>query len=110
MKYTIEKGVDVDCKKVETPALCVAAKKGNDKMIEFLISFGADVNAKDKRNGWNAIHFVAVNTVPLQILKLLVSRGCDFNVFDNRKKNALKLAREGNNLQIGEYLSELEIK
>jgi ankyrin repeat protein len=42
-----------------TTPLCAAALWGNDSMVNFLLTKGANVNAKNEGTGWTALHAAA---------------------------------------------------
>jgi ankyrin repeat protein len=79
VKYFLEEGkVDVDCNEFGFSPILGASGKGNNKMIEYLLSSGANINANHKYNGLNALHNAAFKG-NFETVKLLVSLGCDFN-------------------------------
>lgn len=57
--------------------LHVAAMKGQDRTAELILSYGADVNSRDKY-GQTPLHY-AVQTDHLNMVELLISHGADVN-------------------------------
>jgi ankyrin repeat protein len=105
----IEEGkVDPDCKKIGIPAICSASKGGNNKMIEYLLSVGANINAKNM-NGQNAIHLAAY-FVKLETMKLLVSLGCDFNAKNGDGKTPLQVVQKYGKMESVAFLKQVEQK
>jgi ankyrin repeat protein len=119
VRYLIEEGkVDVDCKESGFPPICDAAWEGNIEMIEYLVSVGANINAKAddinaKHNGnvnnRNALHSAAC-TSQLKTVKLLVSFGCDFKAKGNDGKTPLQLIQGKGNRTVVEFLTQVEHK
>jgi ankyrin repeat protein len=108
-RYLIEEcKVDRNCKEYGIPAVCSAAWEGSCKMIEYLLSVGANINAKDKLNQ-NALHCAACNG-HLETVKLLVSLGCDFKAMDSTRKNPLQVAQQYGAKKIVEYLTQVQQK
>ncbi len=60
-------------------------------MIEALIKFGADVNAKNSK-GATAFIFAAGFNSDLDVVKTLISAGSDINAENNRGETALMVA------------------
>jgi ankyrin repeat protein len=59
-RYLIEEGkVDVDCKEGGLPPICNAARLSCIDVIEYFLSVGANVNARQRSSGWNALHSAA---------------------------------------------------
>jgi ankyrin repeat protein len=109
MRYLIEEGkVDPDCKEFGFPPICGASSEGYNKMIEYLVSIGANINAKDKYDQ-NALHH-AVIYGQLRTMQLLISLGANFNVKNYDAKTPLQLAQEENKKEIVEFLKEVEQK
>jgi ankyrin repeat protein len=109
VRYLIEEEkVDVDCKEHGFPAICGAAEYRNCKMIEYLISVGANVNAKEKYIKWNALHYAAA-FAGMETVKVLISLGCDFKAKDNSGTTPLHLAqkRKEQKDQIVDFLKQV---
>jgi hypothetical protein len=105
VKYLLEEGkVDADCKDFGTPPLFPAAETGNTKLIEYLLSVRANINMKREGTNWNALHY-AVHYGEFKAVKLLVSKGCDFNAKDKKGKTPLLLAEEKQKQQIVAFLT-----
>jgi ankyrin repeat protein len=112
VKYLVEeRKVDVNCKEYGIPAICSASASGNNKVIEYLLSVGANINARNT-NGDNALHKAASSrkneriesltygqqpmgeNIIVETVKLLVSRGCDFNAKNNSGQTPLEVAQK----------------
>jgi ankyrin repeat protein len=114
VRYLIEEGVDPNCKEYGCPAICSAAKneKRMNKMIEYLISVGADINGRNLNPGtidWNALHSAAYYG-QFESVKLLVSLGCDFKAKENTGKTPLQFAQLYERKDIVEFLKQIEQK
>jgi ankyrin repeat protein len=78
VQLLIEKGADVNAmtKRNETP-LANAATSGNAESVKLLLDRGAKVNAQDHR-GYSALMYAAASeTMPSEIIKLLLAAGAD---------------------------------
>jgi len=105
VRYLIEEGhVDVDCKVVKYPAICGAVEGGNTEVIQYLIAIGANINTKNKVNGWSGLHYAAYYGT-VEMVKMFVSFGADFRAKTATGKTALERAKERKNDAIVEYLS-----
>ncbi|MGV6832606.1 MAG: ankyrin repeat domain-containing protein [bacterium] len=60
--------------------LIIAASKGNEAVLKFLIEKGADINFQDK-NGYCALHFAAQNKES-RITEILLKNGANLNLKD----------------------------
>ena len=78
--YLILIGVEVDAKNV---ALFEATAKGDVKMIDWLVTHGADVNAKNK-DGRTAMH-IAVDREKSESIKWLKENGADIDAKDTKE-------------------------
>ena len=114
--YFIEKkGYDVNMPRQKGRSetmLHVAAKYFNLEMIEYLITQGADVNAKDNTNQ-TPLHYAvqtslcyayAVRASDFEALKFLIAQGADVNAKDNTKQTPLHYATRTSNLKTIEFL------
>jgi ankyrin repeat protein len=79
-----------------------AALKGHLKMAEFLLSKGADVNAKTKK-GATALHHAAYQG-HLEMVQYLVSRGADVNVRDQGGDSPLTWAEMAGHDDVAAFL------
>ena len=75
-----------------TTPLMRAAKRNNADVVNFLISKGADVNAKNKK-GWTALLFAASHNTS-DVVKLLLDNGADINAKNKDGNNAIICALE----------------
>ena len=75
-----------------TTPLMRAAKRNNADVVNFLISKGADVNAKNKK-GWTALLFAASQNTS-DVVKLLLDNGADINAKNKDGNNAIICALE----------------
>jgi ankyrin repeat protein len=109
VKHMIEEGkVDVDCKEDGASPITGAATVGNNKIIEYLLSVGANINAKISED-WNPLHVAACYS-QFDTVKLLVSLGCDFNAKDKQGKTPLKWAQQALQDEIAEFLTQVQQK
>ena len=75
--------------------LMAAARGKNKEAVERLIKEGADVNAKDKDNGYTVLLYVA-ESGNLDMVKHLVKNGADVNA-KGSKRNETPLHRAARN-------------
>lgn len=77
-----------------TEELLRAARDKNTtpRMIQNLIKFGADVNAKDNRSFTALMYASALNT-DTEVVKALINAGADINAKDNDGKTVLDYAQ-----------------
>ena len=87
----------------KTP-LMAACRQGNVQMSRFLISLGADVNAKDNFF-WTPLHF-ACNSGQLPIVQMLVDAGASINAQTMHKATPLMRAVETSRIEVVEFLLE----
>ena len=81
VQYIIGKQSDcIDAKggRGKTPLHCACSFANNLPVVEYLISKGANVDAKDN-DSWTPLHFAANNHRP-EIVKYLVSKGANKNI------------------------------
>ncbi|MCR4940007.1 MAG: ankyrin repeat domain-containing protein [Treponemataceae bacterium] len=100
----VEAGMDVNCRdSAGTPMICIAARSGRKKMIEWLLSLGADINSISKDRGYSAV-MDAVWKSSLDIVKLLVEKGANLNYIANDGQTAIIVATGASNPLICELL------
>ncbi|MHC4539644.1 MAG: ankyrin repeat domain-containing protein [Planctomycetota bacterium] len=92
VRSSLEKGTNVDVRDVagHTP-LFYAASAGQMHVVEFLISKGAEVDAKDKRGGETPL-FYAGDAGWRNVVELLIARGADVNARGFGRSTALESA------------------
>jgi len=71
-----------------TETLIVASKEGNIEIVKLLLDKGANVNAKDKRDG-TALMIACVKGYQTIVELLLDNKGADVNAKNNKGDNAL---------------------
>uniref|UniRef100_A0A2K5NWA2 Euchromatic histone lysine methyltransferase 1 n=1 Tax=Cercocebus atys TaxID=9531 RepID=A0A2K5NWA2_CERAT len=89
VKYLIKAGALVDPKDAEgSTCLHLAAKKGHYEVVQYLLSNGQmDVNCQDD-GGWTPMIW-ATEYKHVDLVKLLLSKGSDINIRDNRAPEAI---------------------
>lgn len=88
----------------QSTALMWASDRGHKDIAEFLISNGANVDAKNKY-GYTALMMASVNDKK-DMVELLISRGANINASDEDKTTALMLATERGRATIVQVLLE----
>jgi len=92
VRSSLEKGTKVDiCDKAGHTPLFYAASAGQIHVVDFLISKGADVDAKDKRGGETPL-FYAGDAGWKNVVELLVAKGADINAKGAGRSSALTSA------------------
>ena len=88
-------------------ALILGCQLGNLKIIEELISIGADVNAKaiEASDGYTALHYVSENG-NLEILKLLLCHQADVFLTNDFGETPFALAEKYEHQSIAEILQQ----
>ncbi len=100
----VEAGMDVNCRdSAGTPMICIAARSGRKKMIDWLLDKGADINSISKDRGYSAV-MDAVWKSSLDIVKLLIEKGANLNYISNDGQTALIVATGASNPRICELL------
>jgi len=84
--------------------ILAAARYGSVGLIEKLISYGADINAKS-RHGETMIH-AAAEGGNINMVKYLVAKGLNINAKTNGGVTALRCAAYSGNVDLAEYLVE----
>ena len=98
----LNQGIEIDCRGAgQYTALIASAKAGQVKMVEFLCSRRADVNAKtefgEPEDGYTALLWAIVNQDPVMV-EALLANGADANIADGWGNTPLMLAATKNNL------------
>ncbi|WP_421694488.1 ankyrin repeat domain-containing protein [Aestuariivirga sp.] len=89
------------------PPLMAAMRSCNLDGLQFLVSKGADVNARDAE-GHSVIMYFSGGIDVAPCLKFLVQHGADIQVEANDGRTAKSWARSVNNKSALEYLNSLE--
>ncbi|CAA3001644.1 ankyrin repeat and kinase domain-containing 1-like [Olea europaea subsp. europaea] len=83
-------------------SLCVAARKGEVRMIHRLIENGASINGRDQ-NGWTALHRASFKG-RIEAVRALIEKGIDVGAKDEDGYTALHCAVESGHLEVIELL------
>ncbi len=75
------------------------------EVVKQLVAYGADVRAKNPRNGQTALH-QAAQRGRVQTAKALITAGADVNAADNGGKTPLSLSKRNDHVEIVELLRE----
>jgi len=104
VRSSLAKGTKVDVRDTagHTP-LFYAASTGQMHVVEFLISKGADVNAKDNRGGETPL-FYAGDVGWKNVVELLIAKGADVNARGMRRSSALTSAAWVGHTDVAELL------
>jgi endonuclease YncB( thermonuclease family) len=90
----------------QTP-LHITGRSGNKELMEFFLSKGADVNAKDGK-GWTPLHWACFkeyySSYYKESIEFLISKGADVNAKDELGKTPLHIACRVGNKKIVELL------
>lgn len=107
VKQLIEQqGVNVNAKYAGGTALMLASTEGHLEIVKYLISKGADINAKSDK-GWTALMAASGEKGHLDVVKYLISKGADINARNDDGRTALmNAATYSGNLEIVKALVE----
>uniref|UniRef100_A0A2C9JUP8 Uncharacterized protein n=1 Tax=Biomphalaria glabrata TaxID=6526 RepID=A0A2C9JUP8_BIOGL len=94
-KFLLENGAEVNIRSGESIPLVKALH--NIKLVNLLISFGADVNLKDKLGSCPLVEAVYLNDC--QVLETLIKQGADLNAVNSIGYTALMIAAKDEKLQ-----------
>jgi len=97
-------GVNIRNSTGDTP-LHVASMAGNFHAARVLIEKGAEVNARDDRDGRTPLH-TACLWGSISVLRLLIKAGADINARDEYESTALHYACWGGHIDIARLLLE----
>jgi ankyrin repeat protein len=75
-------------------ALQHAAFSGRTKMVELLLSRGADVNTNSDNEGATPLHLAIGGGAQHDLIKLLVAEGADLNARDNSDLTPMDWAKQ----------------
>lgn len=73
------------------------------EIIKILIENGADVNAKNDKDGWTPLIWAAKEG-DYDLVKLLIAKGADVNAKDDKEKTAFDYVRKYRHKEITELL------
>lgn len=82
--------------------LCVAARKGEVRMIQKLLESGASINGRDQ-HGWTALHRASFKG-RIDAVRALLEKGIDVDAKDEDGYNALHCAVESGHADVTEVL------
>lgn len=89
-------------------ALHLAAGRGHESIVRFLLQCGANVNARDGDGEWTPLMYAAYeNGAPFKMVRLLLEHEARPDLRDSMGRNALDLLREQKNLR-GKTQEQLE--
>lgn len=110
--FLLDHGVNIDGKDGAWVPLHAAARGGHKRLVELLLSRGADVNATARGGGWTALHSAA-NHNRVEVARLLLERGAkpdvvarDFSRFEGKEATPLLLAIEKEQKEMARLLLE----
>lgn len=78
----LENGANLDRAMAQEVFSGAVSYSNNLDMVKYLLSFGIDINAKDK-DGYSALLDAAMNEKALPAIQLLLERGADVNIRNN---------------------------
>ncbi|GHT20696.1 hypothetical protein FACS189419_00260 [Planctomycetales bacterium] len=84
-------------------SLHIAANNGNVAVVKYLVSKGADVNAKTESGG-TLLHVAAAWNENVEVAKYLVSKGADVNAKTESGFTPLHAAIQNENVEVAKYL------
>jgi ankyrin repeat protein len=104
VKSLIEKGAEIDEREeiFLRTALHRAVTAGNKEVVELLLSYGANPNARDSR-GYTALHYAAINDNK-KMVELLITKGADIKVKDASGNTPLYIALRSGHKNIADML------
>jgi ankyrin repeat protein len=83
IKQMIIDGTDINAiSDLETTPLLSACREGEIETVDYLLNAGANVNYVTKTGKYNALYITALNEEEIDIFKLLIDAGCDWNQKD----------------------------
>jgi ankyrin repeat protein/mono/diheme cytochrome c family protein len=87
-----------------TPLIVAAAHADSTAVVEFMLSHGADLKAKNKR-GYTALHS-AVGAGNPKTVKLLAAKGAKVDADDDTSRSDLAIAADRGSMELVEFLLE----
>jgi|GEM_PF-4731039 len=117
MKLLIDSGADIYMKNIfGSNILMMVVNSYNKKFvfdaINLLLSYGIDINDKNLKDNKTVLHYLlsmeyrSKNKDTIDIVKLLIEKGIDFNAKDNNNKTPLDYAIEKGNNEIIDFLKQ----
>ncbi|KAJ8917848.1 hypothetical protein NQ315_010761 [Exocentrus adspersus] len=104
VKYLVEHGADIN-RPNYNGGTCLINSVQSASLCEFLLSSGADVNARDIQNK-TALHY-AIQEHRLETTKLLLRNGADYNAKSRHGDDALQMACLKGATRIFDYLVKI---
>ncbi|MBI4747715.1 MAG: ankyrin repeat domain-containing protein, partial [Acidobacteria bacterium] len=95
--------IDKDGKETKWTALMWAASKGQRTIVAYLISKGAQINARDRDGKKTPLHYAA-EAGHLEIVKYLIEHGADPDAKDKDGKTPFDLAQEAGQTEVADFL------
>ena len=94
LDYLIREGADpLEEDKRGSNGLHYAARARKSDVIERMLECALNINTID-RNGWSSLHWAVASTGDsVEVVKLLLDRGCDKSMKDKQGRTALDLAK-----------------
>jgi hypothetical protein len=102
LSFLLEKGADPDILAEGRSALHWAVRKGEFKMTEILISYGADVNLLDYKG--ETVVFYALFRNSYELMKLLIDHGASLLLANNRGQKVFDLLTVANSPKLIDYV------
>lgn len=101
-KLVIEYGADPNIQHKNSTPLCEASRNGYDKIVEFLLTEGADIDKSDG-NMCSAL-YLAASHGHLKTVKNLVEHGANVNMINRHGYTPLLSSVENSYIEIAKYL------
>ena len=108
IKQALINGVNINSiSQVELTPLLFACRENEIETVEFLINNGADVNYVTKTGKYNALHISAINLNTIDIFKLLIDAGCDWNQKNKDNQDFIDILIIKNKIEILDKIKKL---
>lgn len=106
VNFLIEKGATVDCRDSEGKTPLIHACTGPfAQAVEALLAAGADINARDKTEGFTPL-MMAAGLGQVDVVKVLLKNNADKSLLDQDKESASDHARNSGHKAIVEMLAD----
>ena len=106
VRQLVEGGADVNVRGIRgrTPLMdvCRFARRGGDILTNYLLDHGANINAQCD-NGWTPL-MEAASCNSAQLVGLLLERGADINMCNDRGKSAIEVVCQRDAAVVAQYL------